>query len=188
MNLLAALSMLQGGSGAAQEHGGGAGEAPDLAGMLMHHLTDGHELEFELLGWGPIIHLPEWDPIHLGPLTLDLSPTKHVVFMLLAAALLLLVFIPIGRLMRDKYTNSAPRGFANAMEAMVLYFRDEVVRRNIGHGADAYTPFILTLFFFILGMNLLGLDAVRRDGHGQPQRDRRPRAGDVRGHRDLRDA
>jgi len=46
---------------------------------------------------------------------------------------------------------------ANAMEAMILYFRDEIVRRNIGHGADGFTPFILTLFFFILTMNLLGL-------------------------------
>jgi len=59
--------------------------------------------------------------------------------------------------MRGKYTDRAPSGFANAMEAMVLFFRDEVVRRNIGHGADVYTSFILTLFFFILSMNLLGL-------------------------------
>ncbi|MGD2070563.1 MAG: F0F1 ATP synthase subunit A, partial [Gemmatimonadota bacterium] len=47
--------------------------------------------------------------------------------------------------------------FANAMEAMILYFRDEVVRPNIGHGADRYTPYILTVFFFILFMNLLGI-------------------------------
>jgi F-type H+-transporting ATPase subunit a len=40
---------------------------------------------------------------------------------------------------------------------MILYFRDEIVRRNIGHGADGFTPYILTLFFFILTMNLLGL-------------------------------
>ena len=40
---------------------------------------------------------------------------------------------------------------------MIVYFRDEVVRTNIGHGADAFTPFILTLFFFVLGMNLIGL-------------------------------
>jgi F-type H+-transporting ATPase subunit a len=59
--------------------------------------------------------------------------------------------------MRDKYTDRAPSGLANAMEALVIYFRDEVVRRNIGHGADAYTGYILTLFFFILFMNLLGL-------------------------------
>jgi F-type H+-transporting ATPase subunit a len=59
--------------------------------------------------------------------------------------------------MRKKYTNKAPSGLANAMEALIIYFRDEVVRRNIGHGADAYTGYILTLFFFILSMNLLGL-------------------------------
>jgi F-type H+-transporting ATPase subunit a len=77
--------------------------------------------------------------------------------MFLAALLCLLIFIPIGRAMRDKYTDRAPSGLANAMEALIVYFRDEVVRRNIGHGADAYTGYILTLFFFILFMNLLGL-------------------------------
>ncbi len=148
--------MLQGGAQAAQEHGA-AESGPDLQGMLMHHLLDGSEIEFQILGMGPVIHLPHWEPIHLGPLTLDLSPTKHVVFLVLAAILCLIVFIPIGRAMRDRYTTRAPSGLANAMEAMVLYFRDEVVRRNIGHGADAYTGYILTLFFFILFMNLLGL-------------------------------
>ena len=130
---------------------------PDLQGMLLHHLLDGSELEFEILGKGFVFHLPHFEPVHVGGLTIDLSPTKHVVFMFLAALLCLLVFIPIGRAMRDKYTDRAPSGLANAMEALVIYFRDEVVRRNIGHGADAYTGYILTLFFFILFMNLLGL-------------------------------
>jgi F-type H+-transporting ATPase subunit a len=145
----------QGGGAAAQQ--GGAESAPDLAGMLMHHLVDSHEIEVGILGWQRTFHLPQWEPVHIGSLALDLSPTKHVVFMVGAAILLLLVFLPIGRLMRGKYAGRAPRGFPNAMEAMVLFFRNEVVRRNIGHGADAYTGFILTLFFFILTMNLLGL-------------------------------
>ena len=147
---MTALSLLQGGGAAAQ----GAGEAPDLQGMLMHHVLDGNTLEFEILGRGFVITLPQWEPIQIGSLTLDLSPTKHVVFLWLAAILCLVVFIPIGRAMVG---GRAPRGLANAMEAMVLYIRDEVVRRNIGHGADAYTPYILTLFFFILFMNVLGL-------------------------------
>ena len=125
--------------------------------MLLHHLLDGNELEFRILGRGFDIPLPHFEPVHIGGLTIDLSPTKHVVFMFLAALLCLLVFIPIGRAMRDKYTDRAPSGLANAMEALIIYFRDEVVRRNIGHGADAYTGYILTLFFFILFMNLLGL-------------------------------
>jgi len=128
---------------------------PNLKEMLFHHMGDGKVLEFELLGRGVRIPLPEWEWLQFGGL--DLNPTKHIVFLFLAAILLLVVFIPIGRAMRGKYTTSAPTGLANAMEALVLYFRDEVVRRSIGKGADAFVPYILTLFFLILAMNLLGL-------------------------------
>ncbi len=128
-------------------------ELPDIGGMLMHEIADGREVILP----GFSFELPRWDPIHLGPLTIDLSPTKHVVFLLLAAVLCAVVFIGMARIVRRRYTSRAPQGFTNALEAMVLYFRDEVARRNIGHGADAYTPYILTLFFFILTMNLLGL-------------------------------
>lgn len=155
MNPLGMLAALQGQAHGAQAEGGES--APDLQGMLMHHLADSQYLEFQILGRGFVFELPHWDPIHLGPLTLDLSPTKHVVFMLLSAFVVMALFIPIGRAMRQKYTDRAPTGLANAMEAMVVFFRDEVVRRNIGHGADAYTPYILSLFFFILTMNLMGL-------------------------------
>jgi F-type H+-transporting ATPase subunit a len=51
----------------------------------------------------------------------------------------------------------APRGGHNAIEAMVLFFRDQVVMPNIGHGGERFVPFVLTLFFFILIANLLGL-------------------------------
>lgn len=150
------FAMLQGG-GAAAEAAGEAGGSPDIAGMLMHHLLDGNEIDFEILGRGFTWHLPQWEPIHLAGLTINLSPTKHVIFLMLAGVLCLAVFLPIAAVTRRHYTRSAPSGLANAMEAMILYFRDEVVRRNIGHGADAYTSYILTLFFFILFMNLLGL-------------------------------
>jgi F-type H+-transporting ATPase subunit a len=79
------------------------------------------------------------------------------VFLLLAAIICGLLFVAVGRVVQGKYRDKAPSGFANAVEAMILYFRDEIVRRNIGHGADGFTPYILTLFFFILTMNLLGL-------------------------------
>jgi F-type H+-transporting ATPase subunit a len=150
------FAMLQGG-GAAAQAAEGHGESPDVAGMLMHHLLDGNEIEFDILGRGFAVHLPQWEPIHLAGLTIDLSPTKHVFFLILAAVLCLAVFIPIAGAIRKKGTDKAPSGLSNAMEALIVYFRDEVVRRNIGHGADAYTGYILTLFFFILFMNLLGL-------------------------------
>ena len=155
MSLPGILSALQGGAAAPQSQGEGA--PPDLGEMLMHHLSDGNTIELEILGFHKVWTLPHWQPIHIGALELDFSPTKHVVFLLVAAILLLTIFIPIGRAMRDRYATSAPRGLANAMEALVVYFRDEVVRRNIGHGGEGYTPYILTLFFFILTMNLVGL-------------------------------
>jgi F-type H+-transporting ATPase subunit a len=137
----------------AAEHGAEGG-VPDIGGMLMHHLADSRTLELPFVG---AVELPHWEPIHLGSLTIDLSPTKHVVFMALAAIIVCVVFLLMARAIKGKYSGRAPSGMANALEAMILYFRDEIVRRNIGHGADGYTPFILTLFFFILTMNLLGL-------------------------------
>jgi F-type H+-transporting ATPase subunit a len=143
--------------GQAAEHAP-AGEAEaggiDLGAMVMHHLVDSHEIE---LPWGTI-HLPTGWTVSLGPLgVVDFAPTKHVVLMMLAALLCVLVFVPLASAARRREPGRAPGGVAGATEAMILYFRDEVVRRNIGHGADGYAPYILTLFFFILFMNLLGL-------------------------------
>lgn len=155
MSLFAAVRTLQ--ESGADTHAAAPGDPPDVAGMLLHHLLDGNEVEFQVLGRGFVIHLPQWEPIHFLGMTIDLSPTKHAFFLVLAALLCLAVFIPIAAATRRKYTSDAPSGIANAMEALIVYFRDEVVRRNIGHGADAYTGYILTLFFFILFMNLLGI-------------------------------
>jgi len=139
--------------GAPSEHAEPTGGF-DLGGMIMHHLVDAHELT---LPWG-VIHLPTGWLVNLGPLgVIDLAPTKHVVLMLVAALLCMVLFIPLAQAARRRDAGQAPRGLGGAMEALVLFFRDEVVRPNIGHGADRYAPYILTLFFFILFMNLLGL-------------------------------
>jgi len=139
-------------AGQALEHAAEGG-GPDIGGMLMHHLVDARSVE--LPGW--TWELPQWAPIHIGGLSIDLSPTKHVVFLCVAALLVAALFITVARSVERQYRDKAPGGLANALEAIILYFRDEIVRRNIGHGADSFTPFILTLFFFILTMNLLGL-------------------------------
>ncbi len=157
MRLFGVLNALQeAGSQVAPQGEDGSAQ---LRHMLLHHLSDGKEVDFQILGHGKSFDLSAVSipPIHLGSLTLDLSPTKHIVWMLVAAVVVVAVFVPLARLMRARYTEQAPKGFANAVEAMVLFFRDEVVRRGIGEGADAYTPYILTLFFFILTMNLFGI-------------------------------
>jgi F-type H+-transporting ATPase subunit a len=131
-----------------------AGDAPDLGGMIMHHLVDLHEVE---LPFGIVWHLPTLNPIHIGPLVIDPSPTKHMLLLLLSAVIVTLIMLAAAQSVTRRAAGEAPSGIGNAIEALVVYFRNDVVRANIGHGADAYTPLILTLFFFILVNNLLGL-------------------------------
>jgi F-type H+-transporting ATPase subunit a len=150
---------------AAQEHGATAGVARDAAAAaqretpgnqidIMHHLGDSHELETPF----GVLHLPQWEPIHLGGLAIDLSPTKHLVYMLLAATIVGLVFLLSARSVARAQAQGRPaKGFAGSMEALALYIRQEVVLPNVGHHGEGYAPYLLTLFFFILAMNLLGL-------------------------------
>lgn len=127
-------------------------QSPDIGGMILHHTADSYtvELPFGLGEW----HLPQnW---HL--FGINVSPTKHVVFMGLAA---LIVFVLIwygGRQVAKRHaTGQGPRGFGAAIEALVLFVRNDVAIANIGHGGERFAPLILTLFFFILVCNLLGL-------------------------------
>ena len=116
--------------------------------------ANSHELETPF----GLVHLPRWEPIHIGGLTLDLSPTKHLVYMLLAAILVALVFVLSARTVARAQARGRPaKGFAGSMEALALYIRQEVVLPNVGHHGEGYAPYLLTLFFFILAMNLLGL-------------------------------
>ena len=142
----------------AADHGAeSSGPMPmdELPDFIQHHIGDATEVEFMGGHWS--LEALSIDPIQIGSLTIDLSPTRQMLVMMVVALLMLAIFIPLAGTLRKRGKEKAPSGFANAMEAMVIYFRDEVVRTNIGHGADAFTPFILTLFFFILGMNLIGL-------------------------------
>jgi F-type H+-transporting ATPase subunit a len=127
-----------------------------IAEMVFHHTSDAHELDFLPLG---VIHLPRFEPIHLGPLVVDLSPTKHVVFLLLAAIITIGMFtIAKNGIQRARAAGKAPSGFAGIMEAFALYVRDEIAIANIGHEmGPRYAPLVMALFFFILVCNLLGL-------------------------------
>jgi F-type H+-transporting ATPase subunit a len=78
--------------------------------------------------------------------------------MLIAAIVLSLIMIAAARASRrDHATEGRSKGFGGAIEALALYLRNEVVLPNVGHHGEKYVPFVLTLFFFILFMNLLGM-------------------------------
>lgn len=101
------------------------------------------------------IVLPFEVEIHL-PKVFGLQLTKFMVLELGVALLMLMVFIPLAR----KISTGRPvKGrLWNALEAMVLFMRNEVVRPSIGeHDGDRFLPFILTVFFFVLFCNLAGM-------------------------------
>ena len=135
-------------------------ETPNIGEMLMHHTSDAHEIAFESPFGGELftIHLPRWEPVHVGRFAMDLSPTKHVVFMIVAAFLVWLTMYLTGRaLQKQRARGEPPRGLASMFESMVLFARNDIAVANIGHGGEKFAPYIMTLFFFILYMNLLGL-------------------------------
>ncbi len=111
---------------------------------IMEHLLDSPELHLPWLH----VHLP-----HFELFGIDLSITRHVVMMWFAALLLLIMF-----LVTTRRRGLVPSGLANMLEAVVVFVRDEIAVPNIGKKeAGRFLPFLLTVFFFILTCNLLGL-------------------------------
>jgi F-type H+-transporting ATPase subunit a len=87
---------------------------------------------------------------------LELKLTKFMVLELVAAIVLIVVFVRLaGQLKR---TGVAKGAWANALEAMIVFIRDQVARPAIGgHDADHFMPYLLTVFFFVLACNLFGM-------------------------------
>ncbi len=149
-------------------HGGGG-----LSEVLMHHVTDGHTLEFpgfchggrawnceldldEVFGTtrdahgaavsGPFV-------LQVGATKVDMTPSKHVIMMWLASALLvILLLVSVGR------KSLVPRGLYNFFEMLVQFVRNEIAIKNIGErDGDRFVPYLVTAFFFILFVNMFGL-------------------------------
>lgn len=90
---------------------------------------------------------------------IDLSITRNVMQIWIVVALLLTVFLSIARWYKkhDKKSN-APGGFVGAIELLVMMINDDVIKSSIGEKHyRPYAPYLLTVFFFILFTNLLGL-------------------------------
>ncbi len=113
--------------GEAPAEGAGHGD-PTPAQVILHHVTDGPFLGF---------------------------PSKHMVFLIVVA---LLVILGARLALRSYRGGPVPRGIGAAVESLVLFIRDEVAEPNIGHGdGRKFTPLLCSFFFFILVAALLGL-------------------------------
>jgi F-type H+-transporting ATPase subunit a len=113
---------------------------------IMHHILDARTIDLAPFGE---IHLPE---IHL--FGFDISITKHVVFMWIAFVVLASILFYVKKSYRKSLV---PRGFTNLIEVLIVFIRDEVVKPTIGKGYERFLPYLLTVFFFILTCNFLGL-------------------------------
>jgi len=87
----------------------------------------------------------------------DFSLTRNVVQMLIAALLLMFVMIGVANKYKKNGVNVAPSGFQNAVEPVIALIRDDVGKTNLGKDYERYMPYLLTVFFFILINNLIGL-------------------------------
>jgi F-type H+-transporting ATPase subunit a len=111
---------------------------------ILHHVQDTRVIDLWPLGH---ITLPKIELFGI-----DFSITKHLLLMWVACILLVLVFRAALR-----RQNAVPTGITNVLEAIVVFLRDEVILPAMGEAGKRYLPYLLSVFFFILFCNLLGL-------------------------------
>ncbi|NGF57000.1 F0F1 ATP synthase subunit A [Parapedobacter sp. SGR-10] len=87
---------------------------------------------------------------------LDFSITKNVLSIFIGFIVLLLIFTAVARGYR-KNAGKAPKGIQSFLEPIILFVRDEIAIPNLGHKYERFMPYLLTVFFFIWFMNMLGL-------------------------------
>jgi F-type H+-transporting ATPase subunit a len=135
--------------------------APEAhADIITPHIMDSRHVEIPWIL--PPFHieweLPHWEPIHIGSFAIDLSPTKHMFFVFLSAMVAGLLLITATRQYKRQIREFGhPKGFAAAIESMVLYMRNEIILPNVGPHGEGFVPLLLSFFFFILIANLWGI-------------------------------
>lgn len=119
-----------------------------------HNLPDGFFLSEEHHGK---IYERLADGSEVRPL--DFSITKAVLQIWIVVAILIIVFLSCARWYKKRDAKSdAPKGFVGMMEMLVTYLNDDLIRPSIGEKHyKQYAPYLLTVFFFILTCNLIGL-------------------------------
>jgi F-type H+-transporting ATPase subunit a len=89
--------------------------------------------------------------------TLDISITKNVVAIFLSMAFMIIIFISVAK-SYTKRKGHAPKGLQSFVEPIIIFVRDDIAKASIGEKKyEKYLPFLLTIFFFILINNILGI-------------------------------
>jgi F-type H+-transporting ATPase subunit a len=124
-----------------EEHKEGLGE------FILHHLQDSKEWNV----FGYHVHLPSFAPVHFWGMEIDFSITLHVLMMWFASAILIGLSI-----MAFRKNKSTP--IAVIFESIYLFIRDEIAVPNLGNTLGRkLSPFLASIFVFILTCNLMGI-------------------------------
>jgi F-type H+-transporting ATPase subunit a len=115
----------------------------------LDHVVDHDTIE---LPWGRVLHLPTIDIPILGEFTL----TRYMVMEVIAAAIVILIATTYARHIRKNHVTKGV--LPNVIETLVYFIKDKVAVPAIGdHDAYKFLPYLLTVFFFVLTSNLLGM-------------------------------
>ncbi len=148
---------------AAVEHGSTAGEHGSTAGEHASTAVEHATHEADAAEGGPI------DPARvLAHHVLDQPvfglPSKHLLYLVIVA---LLVIALSRAAVRSYRGGSIPHGLGAAVEALVLFVRDDIAEPAIGHDGRKFTPLLCSFFFFILVAALFGLVPLPGFSHGK---------------------
>ena len=89
---------------------------------------------------------------------LDISITKNVLALMINSAILVILILACARwYRRHDALGEAPSGVAAVLEPVIEMINDDVIKDSVGPDYAKYSPYLLTVFFFILINNLMGI-------------------------------
>jgi F-type H+-transporting ATPase subunit a len=130
-------------------HFGHEGEGQYQGKNYKYALKEGHVVVIDEMIGGV-------DEVATATLT-DFSITKNVASMFITMILMLWVFLTVAKAYA-KNPGKAPRGLQSFVEPLIMFVRDDVAKPSIGEKRyERFMPFLLTVFFFVLFSNYMGL-------------------------------
>lgn len=122
-----------------------------------HHGHDsykGYFISKDNFNSGKIVRVDE-QGLQVRP-DLDISITKNVVGIFMSMIFMIIIFISIANSYKRR-KGQAPKGLQSFLEPIIIFIRDDIAKASIGDKYEKYLPFLLTIFFFVLINNILGI-------------------------------
>lgn len=96
-----------------------------------------------------------WADASVSEKIYDFSLTKVALTLILGAIIIIVLFLSVAKAYR-KRAGKAPSGLQNLIESLVVFMRDSVIKSSVGPRYEQFMPLLLTIFWFIFIVNLMG--------------------------------